>query len=504
MKKRIALICAVIMVMMSFAESVGAINVIMNSSFIKFPDQEPVILDGVTLVPIRPIAEALGLEVTWDDPTDTVTLKKNNFFIEMVIGSKTAKTSAGTKTLDVAPTIINKRTMVPLRFIAEELGLTVSWNQEYQRVVIVGQVDTQTVVKLPVEEATDVVEDKKEAVSEKTEKTEENVDVAEPSEEESDFVDDTSFTTFEASSSSISIEIPLSFFPDDTDSEESFAYRTLDATDSQHTYNWDIVTRYESFADEAGTSGITVIVQENSPYEGEEYDISNMNQSYPTAPERPERPEWPDIDMGLFIGEYTLAIVKQVYIDMGVEIPENLGDMSEEEIVADLGLDSSEDYSAQMELAMGNADFSEVTGYDEYMAYQEDQQNYNEEMTVYWEDYAIYSQEVAEINAVKTYAIRNFSSLVDKASAEDWAILFDATLNTDPEVRYEGVEILDFNGKKIVHATLYAEDPDDEQGVYSYYYYIDGDCVITIYGGTLFGSEPSSEAADALANMNIQ
>lgn len=142
MKKKLALILVLVMAFASVGQSVGAINVIMNSSFVEFPDQEPVIENGTTLVPIRPIAEKLGLEILWDDPTDTVTLKKDSFYIELVIGSTVAKTSSGEKTLLTAPKIINSRTMVPLRFIAEELGLTVSWNEEYQRVVIAGEVDT--------------------------------------------------------------------------------------------------------------------------------------------------------------------------------------------------------------------------------------------------------------------------------------------------------------------------------------------------------------------------
>ncbi len=497
MKRKTAVFCALVMIISSLAQSVGAINVILNSSLLEFKDQEPVIVCDTTLVPIRDIAEALGLEVTWDDPSDTVTIKKDNFFVELVIGKTTAKTSSGTKTMLVAPQIINSRTMVPLRFIAEELGLIVTWSDKYQRVIINGQIDTQ---KAPVIEETTEVEDETQ-VEEPTD--EEATSVLEVTEEETEAVDDgQEFYQISAMGSTINFVMPVSFTYEDTENEESFAYKTLDATDSQHTYDWESVTLYESFADESGTSGIAVIVQELAPFEGEEYDISAMTQEYPEAPERPERPQMPEIDWEVFLSEYALAIKKQLFIDMELEVPENVEEMSDEDVMAALGLETKEEMDEQTALAQETADFSEVSGYDEYMAYQDEYASYNEEFAIYREDMAIYNEEVNQIKAAKEYIFRNFNSLYEKASDDDWAMFFDARLNTDEEVRYEGVEILG-EKKKIVHATLYAADPDDEQGVYDYYYYIDGDCVVTIYGGTLFGGEPAPEAVDALSNMYI-
>ena len=83
-------------------------------------------------------------------------------------------------------------------------------------------------------------------------------------------------------------------------------------------------------------------------------------------------------------------------------------------------------------------------------------------------------------------------------------MIFDDILNVDGEVRYESVEVLDFDGKKVVHATIFAEDPDDEQGVYEYYRYQDGATLATIFGGTLFGGEALPEIRDILSNMLIQ
>ena len=503
MKRRIALICAAVMLFICMAQPVGAVNVIMNSSFVKFPDQEPVVVNNSVLVPLRTLAETLGLEITWDDPSDTVVVKKDNFYVELVSGSNKAKTPGGVKTLSAAPVIINGRTMVPLEFIAEQFGLVVRWNQEYQRIVINGQVDTQTIVKPPVEETTDVEAPEGEASSEVDAPVKEGESKEEEIIEEETEVS-VEYTSIDLPSSSILLEIPDTYFPEDTDNEEGFAFRSLDGFDAQHTYNWEIVSLYECYADEDSKNGILYIVQDLEPYQGEEFDISSMNQEYPEAPIAPERPQWPELDWQLMQEELERVLLEQIFIDSGVEIPEDLMELEREAIVELLGLESEEEIEELTAIAMENADLSQVSGYDEYLAWQEEQAIYNEEEQIYREEYRAYYEEYSAIAAVKNYAIRNFPSLAENASDEDWAMLFSATLNTDEEVRYENVEVLDFDGKKVVHAIIYAEDPDDEQGTYEYYRYQDGDTLVTIFGGTLFGSDPSPEISDILANMIIK
>ncbi len=506
MKKKIALICAAVMLLMCVAQPIGAVNVIMNSSFLKFPDQEPVIMNGSTLVPLRSVAEALGLEVTWDDPTDTVVVKKDNFYIELVIGSDKAKTPGGEKTLAQAPIIINGRTMVPIRFIAEEFGLTVLWNQEYQRVIINGQVDTQTIVEPPKEQVTEPIEGTTDvlegAVKEGEMPEGEEIIEEEVYEEETEFLAE--YTSIDLPSVSIMLEIPDIYFPEDTDDEESFAYRSLDGFDAQHTYNWDIVTLYECYADEDAKNGLMYIVQELAPYEGEEYDISSMNQEYPEPPERPQGPDFPDIDWETIMYESERVYREQVFIDLEVEIPEDIMELEIDALLELLGLESEEAYNEQMNISRENADLSQVPGYDELLIYQEENEAYREEMQFYNEEYRAYQQEYNEISRMKNYAMRHFTSLASQASDEEWAELFSSLLNTDEEVRYESVEVIDFDGKKAIHAVIYAEDPDDEQGVYEYYRYQDGDTLLTIFGGTLFGSEPSEEISDILRNMIFQ
>lgn len=91
-------------------------------------DTVPVIKDGRTLVPIRAIIESMGGTVSWDSATSTVTLSYKGDIIKLVINCTTAFLNGTEKALDVAPVVINGRTMLPIRFIAENFGCKVDWN----------------------------------------------------------------------------------------------------------------------------------------------------------------------------------------------------------------------------------------------------------------------------------------------------------------------------------------------------------------------------------------
>lgn len=99
-------------------------------------DQEPVLKDGRTLVPLRKIFEALGASVAWDDATQTVTAAKENTLVTLTIGSKILNVNGMQKELDVPAQTLNGRTMVPVRAIADSFGCQVGWNGETNTVYI--------------------------------------------------------------------------------------------------------------------------------------------------------------------------------------------------------------------------------------------------------------------------------------------------------------------------------------------------------------------------------
>ncbi|MDO9100319.1 MAG: stalk domain-containing protein [Caldisericota bacterium] len=90
-------------------------------------DAAPFIKDGRTLLPVRVLVEVLGGTVQWNPSTKTATVLLGSRTVALTIGSKTALVNGAPITLDVAPEIKNGRTFLPLRALAENLGLDLAW-----------------------------------------------------------------------------------------------------------------------------------------------------------------------------------------------------------------------------------------------------------------------------------------------------------------------------------------------------------------------------------------
>ena len=99
-------------------------------------DVAPVIRNDRTMLPARFVAEALGASVEWNEAAQKVTITKENTVIEITIGSNIAFVNGMEVILDSPAFIENSRTYLPLRFIAENLGAEVEWNQELQQIYI--------------------------------------------------------------------------------------------------------------------------------------------------------------------------------------------------------------------------------------------------------------------------------------------------------------------------------------------------------------------------------
>lgn len=92
-----------------------------------------------TMVPVRVISQGLGAGVHWEPKTKTVTVQKTGVHIVLKVGQKSAAVNGETVPLDAPPELVSGRTMVPLRFIAESLGLTVHWNAANSWIQIISQ-----------------------------------------------------------------------------------------------------------------------------------------------------------------------------------------------------------------------------------------------------------------------------------------------------------------------------------------------------------------------------
>jgi hypothetical protein len=114
----------------------------------KFPmDAAPYEKDGRTYVPVRYLANVLGVrdeDITWDQSTQKVTLRKGGITLYLVVGSaEMLRMDAATSArnfipLDVAPEIVDGRVYLPARYVAESFGYRVEWEPTEMTVVIQG------------------------------------------------------------------------------------------------------------------------------------------------------------------------------------------------------------------------------------------------------------------------------------------------------------------------------------------------------------------------------
>lgn len=111
-------------------------KVYINSEEIFFHDATPYIDKGNTMVPVRGVFERLGATLEWDGQTKTVTANRFDVTIKMIQDSKTAYVNGVETKLNIAPTNINGRIYIPLRFVSEDLGAQVEWDGEQYAVSI--------------------------------------------------------------------------------------------------------------------------------------------------------------------------------------------------------------------------------------------------------------------------------------------------------------------------------------------------------------------------------
>ena len=139
MKKLISALISITMMMSVVATAAFAvhdeISVVLDGQKIQF-DVPPEIINDRTMVPLRAIFEALGATVEWDGNTHTVTSTKGDREVKMRIGIAQITINGSSKALDVAPCVINDRTLVPVRAISEAFDMSVKWDGSTKTVKI--------------------------------------------------------------------------------------------------------------------------------------------------------------------------------------------------------------------------------------------------------------------------------------------------------------------------------------------------------------------------------
>ena len=118
-----------------FTQSNNSTDVNVNNTILGF-ETPPVTESDRTLVPMRFLFEQLGADVTWDEATETATAKKANTTINFSIDNTTATVNGAATTMDVPARLVGDKSVVPLRVLSEEMGYTVEWDEETRMATI--------------------------------------------------------------------------------------------------------------------------------------------------------------------------------------------------------------------------------------------------------------------------------------------------------------------------------------------------------------------------------
>lgn len=116
--------------------SESSVRVYVGNEKINFEGTVPEIINSRVMVPARAIAEKLGFSVEWNENESTVICSKNGKVIKLAVGKTSAYVNDAEHELDSPVIIKNDRTIIPLRFISEAFGMNVRWDGEQKTVYI--------------------------------------------------------------------------------------------------------------------------------------------------------------------------------------------------------------------------------------------------------------------------------------------------------------------------------------------------------------------------------
>lgn len=120
----------------SHAYSAKEIIIKIDGTTVTPKDMPAVAIDGRTLLPMRQIVQELGCEVTWNEEAKQVYVINSTHTLVFTIDSMTGYKNGATFTMDVPPMIINDRTMLPVRALANALDLDIQWEDATRTVAI--------------------------------------------------------------------------------------------------------------------------------------------------------------------------------------------------------------------------------------------------------------------------------------------------------------------------------------------------------------------------------
>lgn len=159
MKKGLLLFTVCLTMISSNVIAQRNIKITLNGKEIK-TDAAPFIKNNRTLVPIRFISEALNYDVKWNEKAQTVNINNQKDTLDLKINSDKVLVNGDEKTIDVAPVIYKNRTFVPIRFVSENLGVNVGWNDKTSTVILSDKEESLKYPELTKEENNYIIKQK--------------------------------------------------------------------------------------------------------------------------------------------------------------------------------------------------------------------------------------------------------------------------------------------------------------------------------------------------------
>lgn len=99
-------------------------------------DVAPEAPEGITMIPLRGVLDFLGAKLDYDGPSRTVKVQDGDFLVRLTIEDSKAFINESEVPLSRPAEIKNERTLIPLRFVAENLHYKVSWDPDKQQILI--------------------------------------------------------------------------------------------------------------------------------------------------------------------------------------------------------------------------------------------------------------------------------------------------------------------------------------------------------------------------------
>lgn len=93
-------------------------------------------VNGSIMIPIRVVVEELGYVVDWEKKTRTVTIQQQDTVLKLVVDQSTALVNGTKIQMPAPPKLVSDTVIVPLRFVGEQMGLSVSWDNQKKAVYI--------------------------------------------------------------------------------------------------------------------------------------------------------------------------------------------------------------------------------------------------------------------------------------------------------------------------------------------------------------------------------